>query len=72
MKGQETKRVRPALAGACRNSRGTPPYSTQRQQRAESQQDNAEASPTASEGGRALLISEPFVDGYFIQESLTP
>ncbi|KAH6922986.1 hypothetical protein HPB50_020468 [Hyalomma asiaticum] len=71
MKGQGTKRDRPALAAACRNSRGTPPYSTQRQQHAESQQDNAEASPTVPEGGRALSISEQFVDGYVIQEGHT-
>ncbi|KAH6921889.1 hypothetical protein HPB50_006214 [Hyalomma asiaticum] len=58
MKGQKTTRVRPASAGAGRNSRGTPPYSAQRQQHAQPQQDNAEASPTVPEGGRVLAISE--------------
>ncbi|KAH6944172.1 hypothetical protein HPB50_002239 [Hyalomma asiaticum] len=71
MKGQK-KRVRPASAGACRNSRGTPPYSTQRQQHAEPQQDNTEASPTVFESGSLLFVAELFVEGYLIEESLTP
>ncbi|KAH6944173.1 hypothetical protein HPB50_002240 [Hyalomma asiaticum] len=72
MKGQEMKRVRPAPAGASRNTRGAPLYSMQRQQGAEPQQGNTEASPTVPEGETLLLISELFVDGYVIQESLTP
>lgn len=60
MKGQKTTRVRPASAGGGRNSRGTPPYSTQRQEHARPQQDDVEASPTVPEGSRVLAISEIF------------